>query len=154
MLLNAYGYLAWNPIEAMVYLFFLSIVSVLITAGIIKVTSFFIKTRVFFSSIFFMVIWSSLPLAVLLPLILVLYRILAADVINLYVLIFIAVYFLWLLQRLVKGIYVIFDVQRSSVYFYTFLLFFFSGSLVVLYYQLNYSAFYYIKNTLIQFGVI
>ena len=152
--MNLYGYLAWNPIEALIYFFIASIIKVFITAAIIKMASFFIKTRVFFSSIFFMVIWSSLPLAVLLPLILILYRILAADIINLYIIIFILLYFLWLMQRLIKGIYVIFDVRRSAVYFYTFVFLFFIVGSIVLFYQLNYSTFYYLKNTLMQFGVI
>jgi hypothetical protein len=101
-----------------------------------------------------MVIWSSLPLAILLPLILVLYRILAAEVINLYILIFIGIYFLWLFQRLIKGIYVIFDVNRIAVYFYAFVFMFLIIGSFVFFYQLNYSTFYYIKNSLMQFGII
>lgn len=153
-LISLYGYLAWNPIEGLIYLFVISVILVLLTSAVIKLASFFIKTKVFYSSIFFMVIWSSLPLAILLPLILVLYRILAAEVINLYILIFIGIYFLWLFQRLIKGIYVIFDVNRIAVYFYAFVFMFLIFGSFVFFYQLNYSTFYYIKNSLMQFGII
>jgi beta-galactosidase len=153
-LISLYGYLAWNPIEGLIYLFIISVMLVLLTSAVIKLASFFIKTKVFYSSIFFMVIWSSLPLAILLPLILVLYRILAAEVINLYILIFIGIYFLWLFQRLIKGIYVIFDVNRIAVYFYAFVFMFLIIGSFVFFYQLNYSTFYYIKNSLMQFGII
>ena len=137
-------YIAWHPLNGFVILFIFSIFLLLLTCVVFKVFSFFLKNRVFFSSIYYSVIWALLPLALLLPLELVLYRVLIANVINLYLYIFIGVYVIWLLQRMIKGIYVIFDVRPVSVYLYGFIfsLVVFGGILLI--YQLTNSTVYHI----------
>ncbi len=138
--------LAWNPVDAFVAFFLLSIIGFWVLAIVTKIASFFIKNRVIFSSIYYVVIWAFLPLTILLPLELVLYRILMADLINWYLYFFIILFGFWLVQRLLKGIYVIFDVRPSPVYFYGFLLAVLILGTVILYFQLSeYTLFYFIN---------
>ncbi len=143
--------LAWDPIDAFIMFFVLSILGFWILAIIFKISSFFIKTKVIFSSIYYVVIWAFLPLTILLPIELVLYRILMADIINWYLYFFTIIFGIWLLQRLLKGIYVIFDVRPFVVYFYGFLLTVFVLGSVILYFQLKEFTLFYILNSIKQY---
>lgn len=150
-LLDAVVYLAWHPLNGFIILFIASIIVFLLICFLFKVFSFFLKNKVFFSSIYYSVIWALLPLALLLPLELVLYRILIADVINLYVYIFIVLFLIWLAQRMVKGIYVIFDVRAITVHFYSFLFTVFVLGGVLLYFQLTNSTIYHITRAIEEY---
>ncbi|MBZ0177676.1 MAG: hypothetical protein K8F36_00175 [Melioribacteraceae bacterium] len=148
------SYLAWHPVESLLYLFLLSVSLFLIHSIVIKAASFFIKTKILFTSVFFTVVWAFLPLALLLPLEIVLHRILAAEIANLYIYGFILLFVFWLTQRMLKGIYVIFDVRASAVYFYSFLLFLVVFGGFLLYFQLSESTIYYIINSIKQYTVL
>jgi len=140
------SYLAWNPMMSIIWLTILSAAIFILLMGIIKLYSFAIKTRVFFSSIYFTVIWSFLPFALMIPLGIVLFRILNADISNLntYIFALIILFFIWAIHRLLKGIYVIFDLNSSKVYFYSILTFLVVLGGFLLYYQLKYSLFYFL----------
>jgi len=153
-LINLVSFLSWNPVEAFIYLSVATACLFFIISLTLKIASFFTKTKVLFSNIYYMVIWSFLPLTILLPIKLVLYKILIADTINLYIYIFLVVYFIWLVQRIIKGIYVIFDISRSTAYFYTigFLVILFSG--LLLYFQLESSTLSFIITAYKQYQFI
>ncbi|MBZ0200532.1 MAG: hypothetical protein K8H86_11745, partial [Ignavibacteriaceae bacterium] len=121
-LMKSINYLAWNPLMSLVWLTLLSGASLIMLVLIIKISASFVHNIVFLSSSFFTVIWSFLPLVLLIPVGIILYRVLEADVANLYIYILLAVFALWIIHRTIKGIYVIFDVSPGSVYFYSFLL--------------------------------
>ncbi len=138
--------LSWYPLMSIIWLTLFTIIFLVLIMGIIKLFSLFIKTRVFFSSIYFTVIWSFLPLVLLIPVGIVLFRVLNAEIANLntYLYIFIFVFFLWMVHRILKGIYVIFDVNSGKVYFYSFLTFIAIFGGILLYYQLKFSFFYFL----------
>ena len=93
------------------------LLSVLVKGG-----AFFVRNRVYYSSAYFTVIWSFLPLLLLIPLGIILYRVLSADIVNGYVYLALIIFSIWIFYRLMKGIYVIFDVNSGSVYFYSLLI--------------------------------
>lgn len=144
------SYLAWNPLQAFVILFFALIVKFGIVSLLIKIASFFIRTKVSLQNIMFMIIWAMLPIVLLVPLELVLYKVLSMNIGNLYIYLFIAVYMLWILQRILKGIYVIFDVRPLPVYFYSILFIFLIVGGIIIYYQFSNSAIYFIINAFKQ----
>lgn len=148
------SYLAWHPVESLIYMFLLSVSLFLFHSFIIKAASFFIKTKILFTSVFFTVVWAFLPLALLLPLEIILHRILSAEIANLYIYGFIVLFIFWLIQRMLKGIYVIFDVRAGVVYFYSILLFIFVFGGILLYFQLSQSTIYYIINSIKQYTVL
>lgn len=135
-------------------MFLLSVSLFLLHSFIIKAASFFIKTKILFTSVFFTVVWAFLPLALLLPLEIILHRILSAEIANLYIYGFIVLFIFWLIQRMLKGIYVIFDVRAGVVYFYSILLFIFVFGGILLYFQLSQSTIYYIINSIKQYTVL
>lgn len=153
-LLTLVGYLSWNPVNAFLYLFVFFFLFIIFVSLLIKLGSFFVKNRIEFSSIYFVVIWSLLPVALLLPVELVLYRVLTANIINTYIYIFLVVYHLWLIQRLLKGIYVVFDVAPSRVYLFSLMIFVIVFGGTLLYLQISNASVYYVINAIKQYSLI
>ena len=154
LLLKSVNYLCWNPFKAIVWLTLLGILFILIITLIIKIASFFIRTRVYLSSIYFTVVWAFLPMVFLIPLGIVLYRVLVADIVNIYIYITLFIMVFWIIHRLLKGIYVIFDANPGSVYFYSTLFILLLGGSILFYFEINNSAIQYILFTLKQYSIL
>ncbi len=144
------SYLAWNPVPAFILIFVWMTVKFGAISLLIKAASFFIKTKVSIQNIMFTIIWAMLPLVLLIPVELVLYKILSMNVANIYIYIFLTVFILWILQRVLKGVYVIFDVRPFTVYLYSLLIIFLVLGGIILYYQFSNSAIYFIINAFKQ----
>ena len=153
-MVNSVLFVSWHPIEGFFILWAFVILLFLMVSLIVKFFTVFIKNKVFFSSIFYTVVWSLLPFSLLLPLELVLYRILLANVINLYVFIFLGLFIVWILQRLLKGVYVVFEVRSSAVYLYSFLFFIVVAGIILLIYHLQFSTIYYIMQAFRDYSYI
>jgi len=152
-LISGVSYLAWNPIKALIWLFVLTIIVMILLTIIITSSSFFVRTKVYLSSVFFTVVWALLPVVLLIPVGIVLYRLLSAGVGNIYMYIFLVVFIFWLLYRLLKGISVIFDVSPGGIYFYGLLSIFIMKIIFFLYFEVNNSVFQYLKLALKQFNI-
>jgi hypothetical protein len=153
-LLQNVSYLAWNPLASIWWLSLSTILALLILVIIIKASSFFTKTRVSFSCVFHAVIWSFLPLVVLVPLGIILYRLLSADAVNIYLFIAMIVFTIWIFYRLMKGIYVIFDTNPANVYLYSILILFIVAASFVIYFQVSNSTFTYILHALKDYKIL
>ncbi|MGD1006157.1 MAG: glycoside hydrolase family 2 TIM barrel-domain containing protein [Ignavibacteriaceae bacterium] len=147
------SYLAWHPAGALILFTALCLVAICVITLIVKTASFFVRNRVFYSSVYFSVIWSLLPFILLIPAGIVLYRLLSADIVNLYIYIGLSAFAIWVFYRLMKGIYVIFDVNPGSVYFYSiiFILVILGG--ILLYYQIKNSVVDYLQLTIKQYNL-
>ncbi len=152
-LIKRISYLAWHPVTSLVWLTIMYLVVIVLLSVLIKAASFFVKNKVYFSSVFYTVVWSFLPLVLLIPVGIILYRILNANIANEAVYWGIIVFKLWIFYRLMKGIYVIFDVNAGSVYFYSILLIFLICGGFLLYYQINNSVVSYLLLTFKQFKI-
>ncbi len=146
--------LAWHPTEAFIYFFIFSIVLFFVFTLIFKFGSFFIRNRVLLSSIYYAVIWAFLPLALLLPVEIVLYKILAVNIVNIFIFIFLIFYALWLIQRLLKGIYVIFDTRAFNVYLISIIVIVIFSIGIMFYFQIKEDTIYYLLNALKQYKFI
>jgi beta-galactosidase len=153
-LLSGVSYLAWHPFNALIWLFIIVVILMILTTIVIKAASFFVRTKVYLSSVFFTVVWSLLPMVLLIPVGIILYRLLNAGVGNLYIYLFLIVFYGWLLYRLFKGISVIFDVRPGTIYFYGLLSIFGLLLIFLIYFEVNNSAFEYLKLTLKQYNII
>jgi len=153
-LIRVVNYLCWNPFNAIVWMSMFGLLFVLIATLLIRLASVFIKTRVYLTSIFFTVIWAFLPMVFLIPMGIILYRVLITEIVNIYIYGSLFAITGWVVYRLLKGIYVIFDTSPGSVYFYCsiFILFLFGGFLF--YFEINNSAIQYIFITLKQYSII
>lgn len=153
-LMDKVSYLAWNPIAAIWWLSLLTILTFAFSILLVKAASFFVKTQVAFSSIFHAVIWSFLPLVILVPVGIILYRILSVEAVNIYLFTAMFIFTLWIFYRLMKGIYVIFDTNPANVYLYSILILVISAAGFVIYYQLSSSTFTYIFHALRNYNLL
>lgn len=151
-LMKILSYLAWNSQICFAVLFFVFILKFILLALIIKTASFFIKTRVEFSSLFYTVVWAFLPLTILLPVQLILFKLLMNGNFEIVILVFFILFFLWILQRILKGIYVVFDVRAMTVYLYGFAVIILIVGGILWKYQLTSGTFYFITNSIKQYN--
>ncbi len=151
-IMKIFSFLAWNPQYCFIILFFIAIIKLALLSLIIKFGSFFVKTRVPLSSIYFSVVWALLPLTLFLPVELVLFKILTMQSINTIVIWVLILFYFWLLFRLLKGIYVIFDVRPLNVYLFSFVFIFLLLGGILLKYQLTHSIIFYISNAFKQYN--
>jgi hypothetical protein len=147
------SYLAWNPFATILWLSISSCAVIILVILVIKFTSLFIKNRVYLSSIYFAVVWALLPFVLLIPVGIIFYRLLAANVANIYIYIALVLFVVWVFYRLMKGIYVIFDVASGSVYLYSILVVVFILASTVLYYEFKNSFIDYLLLTLRQYKI-
>lgn len=153
-LLNLIAQLSWNPGSTFLKLFLLFILLFGVVTVVLKFTSLFIKNRVTIFSIFIIVIWSFIPVVLLLPVELILHKVLTANLINPWLYGFLVLFALWLFQRLLKGVYVIFDVSSLKVYLYGFLSLIVIVGGFLLYQQYANSSIYYIINAYKQYQLM
>ena len=138
------NYLAWNPNEAFVFFFVISILFFFLISLVIYLSSFFIRIKIYYMSIFFSVVWATLPLALLLPVKMVLYRILLIKEFNTFIYTFLVLYLLWIGKRIITGVYVIFDIGSSRAYLYSIITSLIIIGSFVLYFQIYHSTLYYL----------
>ncbi len=152
-LMRLANYLAWNPLMSLLWLTAFNIVLFVIIALVIKISSIFVRTKVFIISVYFTFIWAFLPVVLLIPVGIILYRVLLAGSINLYIYICLGVVQLWVLYRLIKGIHVLFDSKPSTVYFYSIIFILALFGSVLFYYELKHSTIQYLLFTLKQYNI-
>ena len=152
-LMKTVSYLSWNPFSSILWLSISTAVALIAFILIVQIGSFFVRNKVYLSSSFFTVVWSFLPLVLLIPVGIILYRILNAQVGNLYIFIILILFTIWIFYRLMKGIYVIFDVNPGSVYLYSILFILVIVSGIFIYYELNNSVFEYLQLTFNQYNL-
>ncbi|MBU1099885.1 MAG: hypothetical protein KKA84_05705 [Bacteroidetes bacterium] len=153
-LLNLVASLAWNPGSAFIKTFLLAILLFGVISVVLKFSSLFVKNRVTIFSIFIIVIWSFIPTVLLLPVELILHKVLTANLVNPWLYGFFFFFALWLFQRLLKGIYVIFDVAPLKVYLFGFLSLIVIVGGYLLYHQFANSSIYYIINAYKQYQLM
>jgi hypothetical protein len=152
-LLKNVSYLAWNPVYALLWLTIGFIGLLICLVVVIKFASLFVRNKVFISSIYFSSVWSLLPMVLLIPVALILYRLLDINVANLFVYIFLLIFAVWIFYRLMKGIYVIFDVTAGSVYMYSIMILLVLAAGVLLYFELINSMLDYLLLTFKQYNI-
>ena len=152
-IIKAADYLSWHPFSSIIWLLLAGITFLVVLALVIKIASLFVRTRVYMSSVYFTVIWSFLPAVLLIPVGIILYRVLVLDIVNVYVYIVLALVIIWILYRLMKGIYVIFDARPASVYFYSILVLLVFFFVVLFYFEVENSTIQYLLFTFKQYNL-
>jgi beta-galactosidase len=154
LLMKVVNYLAWHPLMSLLWITAANIVLFVIIALIIKIASSFVRTRVFLISVYFTFIWAMLPVVLLIPVGIILYRVLLAETINLYVYIGLGIVQLWVLYRLIKGIHVLLDSKPGTVYLYSIIFIVGVIGAVLFYFELKHSTVQYLLFTLKQFNIL
>ncbi len=134
--------LIWVPDIFMYILSIIFLLVMLITSGIIKIFSFFVRPRIFFSDTFIISVWSASPLVLLLPIAMVLIRLLIISPVLFWVFFVAALaIMLWTVMRTMRSSAVVFDVPTMKSYIagWSIIVILLAGSMT--FYQLKYSLF-------------
>lgn len=150
-IMSAFSYLAWHPTQSLLWLTVFMIALLLLTVIAIKLFSLPLRNRVMLSNIYYASVWSFLPIILLIPVGLVLYKLLRIEAVSFYMFLILAFFGLWIFYRLTKSIYVVLDISSGKAYFY------FTAVLVIIilgilaYFQIAESSMFYIINSYKQY---
>ncbi len=109
--------LAWNPVLAIIIFSLLAYFKLFLLAVLLKIASFFVRSKIFFDDTFKMIIWACQPIILLLPIAIFINRILPISSILAYFFhISFAFIILWCLQRIIKSVWIVFDIRPSKAY--------------------------------------
>jgi hypothetical protein len=112
------NYMIWRPLLAVAGFTVYFFVGLLVVALVIRLCSFFVRNRIFFSDAYTIAVWGALPVLLLIPLAMVLYRILELPAAGPVAFTIVFLVLLWMLYRVLRGTAVIFDVSAPRVYIY------------------------------------
>lgn len=115
-LIQLVSFLAWNPTPALFILMVCFFVLLMIIAGVVRVGATGVINKVYYSSSFYVVVWAFIPVLLLTPVGIVLYRILVPQTANVYIYALTVLFTCWLFMRVLKGAYVIYDTTAVRVY--------------------------------------
>ena len=136
--------LIWSPELFVITLSILLFGLIFLISLIIKLFSFFVKGRIFYTDTYTITIWSAVPVLLLLPFTIVLNKLLmlAPDVIWLIILILIIIIF-WILFRIIRATAVVFDIRPMYSYIFGFSFIALIITLLISIYQIQFSLFSY-----------
>jgi beta-galactosidase len=152
--IKIFSYLAWNPEKSFLYLSLFFLLKIILLSSIIKLSSFFVKIKISSPNIFYGLVWAFLPFTLLLPAELILYKLLSITSFNSYIIISLLILFIWIFQRIIKSVHVIFDVKSFAVYFYGILIVLVISFGVLFYFQMTNSTIYFLTNSFKQYNLM
>jgi hypothetical protein len=121
------------------------LLKLILLSVLIRVLSMMVRTKVYFYHAFVITMWALLPYIMLIPIVMILYRLLD-DPFYLYaVLGFAGVLSLWVLFRLLKGVSIIYDVHPLKIYAVGVIVLLLSGSVLYGYVDYTRSASLYVR---------
>jgi hypothetical protein len=109
-------FVSWRPTLAVPLWSTIVFTLFVVAASLLRIGAMFVKARIYFRDTFTIVVWSSLPLVVLLPIGVALYQALSTDALSLWVPVLILALVVWSLLRTLRATSVVFDVPSSIVY--------------------------------------
>lgn len=139
-LFEFFSFLAWRPIEAILSFTLIVIVWFLILTLVIRFFNLFVRNKIFLNHSFLIVVWSAIPLLILLPFGIVIFKVLSMGKYNLMIYSILAIFHLWIFMRTMKGISIVFEVKKSKVYFVSIAFIIITLASLILYLQINYSS--------------
>jgi len=113
---GSFSEIIWHPFKSMLVFFLLIAIWLLIVATFVKIFSFFVQTKVYFFHVYSIAVWSALPVVLLIPVGMVMYRVMESDAYVLPIMILLGAMGIWVLIRLLKAISIIYDVASLRVY--------------------------------------
>jgi beta-galactosidase len=110
--------LVWHPLLLLLVGIATLFFGIVVLSGVIRFAAIFVRGRIYFGDTLNITTWALMPAVLLLPLGLVLVRLDRNEATVLLALWSLGIIFLWQLQRLMKGIGVLFDIYPTRVYIY------------------------------------
>ncbi len=109
-------FLIWSPSRFILVVSGIILVKILLLSILVRIFSMLVRTHVYFYHAFSITVWSMLPYIIFIPVAMILYRLMEAEVYTMPTFILIGVVTVWVIIRLFKGISIIYDVYPFKVY--------------------------------------
>lgn len=109
-------FIVWRPALAVVVCSCLVFAAFIFFAFLLRIGAMFVRGRIQMRDTFTIVVWSALPLVILLPLGVAFYQVLSGDAVSLWVPLIIGVIKAWFIIRMLRATSVVFDVPSTIVY--------------------------------------
>jgi hypothetical protein len=135
----------WHPLLGILLFSLVLLLWYPLLALLIRVFAFFVKRRVYWYHAFAVAVWGSLPIVLLSPVAMALFKLLQTDVNVLPAFALIALFLIWSLLRILKGVSVIYDISRLKAYTGGFLLVLVTLGGVFVYYETTFALSAYIE---------
>ena len=119
-------YLIWRPALAVATFTGIFFSLLLLVAALIRLGSIFVRNRIFFSDAYTIAVWGALPVLLLIPVAMILYRLLELPSAGMLAFLLVLGVILWMFYRILRGTSVVYDIRSSKVYAYAV------GSLLIL----------------------
>ncbi|MBL0175021.1 MAG: hypothetical protein IPP94_07120 [Ignavibacteria bacterium] len=111
------NYAAWNPLANIAVLTVLFFVLLLAFSMLLRIASFFTKKNILLFDSYSVSMWSVLPMIILSPIGLVLYRVMEVPILEILAIITVGLFNVWILSRLFKGSAIVLDIRPVFFYF-------------------------------------
>ncbi|MBM4165783.1 MAG: hypothetical protein FJ218_02510 [Ignavibacteria bacterium] len=108
--------IVWNPPMAILWFTLLFIAVFFLMTTVVKFFSLFRRSKVYFLHAYEITVWSLLPFIVFIPVGMVMYRILENSLYVFPVFLLLLLTKIWIVQRILKGVAVVYDMIPSRVY--------------------------------------
>ncbi len=111
------SYISWHPIACLLIMIVLVWLHLIFISALIRLAAYTVMNKIYFSSAFYVVSWAHIPVLLLVPFAIVLYRVLLIGMGNMYIYGLWVFFLIWLALRVFKGTHVIFDISPGRLYF-------------------------------------
>lgn len=106
----------WHPFPGIVLFSLVLLAFYPVLALLIRVFALLVKRRVYWYHAFAVAVWGSLPIVLLSPVAMALFKLLQSDLNVIPAFALVAVFLIWSLLRILKGVSVIYDISRLKAY--------------------------------------
>lgn len=116
------NYAAWNPLENIILTTTVLFVSMLLFALLLRLAGMLSRGKVLMFDAYSVAMWSVLPMIMLSPIGMVLYRVMDLAAIEVLAVVLYVLFHIWIVSRLLKGTAIVFDVRPLFFYIGGFVL--------------------------------
>lgn len=135
----------WNPAEGIAKFTGVFLVLSVVLSLLIRIASLFVRSRIHWLHAFTAIVWASVPFVFLSPVGMSLFKILQTPFYAAPTFILLAVFFLWVIVRTLKGISVILDLNPARTYIGGAVVLAACAALIVLSYDTEYQLLAYLE---------
>lgn len=109
--------LIWQPLYMSLIIAAVYFLIIFILAGVIRLLSLFVKSRIYYTDTLTIAVWASVPLLIMLPVSIFISKLLSAfPYLTLTVLVITLLFYIWVIFRMIKASTVVFDIRPSKAY--------------------------------------
>lgn len=108
--------LIWKPFKCIVYFSVFAVLGLFLLSGLVKLFSFFVRTKVYFYHAYSTAVWSALPVVLLIPVGMVMYRVMQTGPYTVPLLLITGVVVLWVIVRLLKFVSIVYNASPIVIY--------------------------------------